>query len=156
MRKKKKDYLKYWRIIRYWAKRKWNLSTADLEYILFLYTEEYFDRKKLKEFNGVVSWDRHRLKRMIDNGWIVLFRQHMKKTKAVYCLSLKATRMCDMIYRVIDGEDDIPVDADRNPLFRRDVGYADKVYRHMIKSMNEHRRLAKIPKPRKPITDYSD
>ena len=36
------NYLKYWRIIRYWVKAKYNLTTPDIEMILFLYSEDYF------------------------------------------------------------------------------------------------------------------
>ena len=32
------DYLKYWRIIRYWVKATYGLTTPDLEMLLFLYS----------------------------------------------------------------------------------------------------------------------
>ena len=39
-----KDYLKYWRVVRYFIKAKYNLSQADLDIILFLYSEKYFSK----------------------------------------------------------------------------------------------------------------
>ena len=33
----KTNYMKYWRVIRYWAKAKYNVGTPDIEMLLFLY-----------------------------------------------------------------------------------------------------------------------
>ena len=43
------DYLKYWRVIKYWAKRKYNISTEDLEMMLFIYSEHLFNKTKFKQ-----------------------------------------------------------------------------------------------------------
>ena len=45
-----KDYLKYWRVIRYFIKSKYGLTQEDLDMLLFLKSEDYFDRDK---FHGV-------------------------------------------------------------------------------------------------------
>ena len=44
------NYLKYWRVVRFWVKAKHNLNTPELEMMLFLYSEEYFNKTKFKEF----------------------------------------------------------------------------------------------------------
>jgi len=44
------DCLKYWRVIRYFIKAKYGLTTADLDMLLFLYSEEIFSKKKFEEF----------------------------------------------------------------------------------------------------------
>ena len=36
------DYLKFWRVIRYYMKAKHGLSQVDLDILLFLYSEGYF------------------------------------------------------------------------------------------------------------------
>ena len=41
------DYLKYWRVVRFWVKAVHGISTPDLEMMLFLYSEEIFDKKKI-------------------------------------------------------------------------------------------------------------
>ena len=41
-----KDYLKYWRVVRYFIKAKYGLSQADLDILLFLYSEKYFSKDK--------------------------------------------------------------------------------------------------------------
>ena len=54
----KSNYLKYWKVIRYFIKAKYGLSTADLDMLLFLYSEEYFDKVKFDEFNTLMGWNR--------------------------------------------------------------------------------------------------
>jgi len=49
------NYLKYWRVVRYWAKAKYGLTTPDLDMLFFLYSEEYFNKTKFKEFEEVMS-----------------------------------------------------------------------------------------------------
>ena len=39
------DYLKYWRVIRYFIKAKYGLSQAELDVILFLKSEGYYDTR---------------------------------------------------------------------------------------------------------------
>jgi len=57
MPKSTHNYLKYWRVIRYWVKAKYKLSTPEIDMILFLYSEEYFNKTKFKEFEELMSWD---------------------------------------------------------------------------------------------------
>ena len=44
------DYLKYWRVIRQFVKIKYELTQADLDVLLFLYSEKYFDKNKFEEY----------------------------------------------------------------------------------------------------------
>jgi hypothetical protein len=136
MRKRNNDYLKYWRVVRQFVKIKYNLSQADLDVILFLYSEKYFGSEKFREFNEILSWDRKRFSRLVSEGWIESFRKKENNKKALYQLSFKASRMVDMIYKKLNGEE-ISMNDTVNPMFKRNVSYADKVYRNMIKEMNK-------------------
>lgn len=136
MRKRNNDYLKYWRVVRQFVKIKYNLSQADLDVILFLYSEKYFGSEKFREFNEILSWDRKRFSRLVNEGWIESFRKKENNKKALYQLSFKASRMVDMIYKKLNGEE-ISMNDTVNPMFKRNVSYADKVYRNMIKEMNK-------------------
>ena len=64
------DYLKYWRVIRYFIKAKYNLTQGDLDVVLFLNSEGYFDKAKFDEFDELLSWDEGRFKRLLRDGWI--------------------------------------------------------------------------------------
>jgi len=133
------DYLKYWRVIRYFVKAKYKLNTADLEMLLFLYSEGYFSKDKFKEFDRLLSWDVNRFDRLKRDDWIVVFRKHSGKRKALYGLSYKAKRMIDSVYKKLNGEE-IPVGEETNPLFARNVSYSDKRYKEMIENMNRATR----------------
>ena len=131
-----KDYLKYWRVVRYFIKAKYNLSQADLDIILFLYSEKYFSKDKFAEFDKLISWNVNRFDNLLRDGWIEVFRKYDGKKKGVYQLSYKAKRVVSSIYKKLSGEE-IPTSLSSNPLFAKNVSYSDKVYRSMIKEMNE-------------------
>lgn len=135
MKSNKSDYLKYWRVIRYFVKAKYNITQAELDMILFLYSEQYFGKDKFQEFNNLLSWDIKRFNKMLKEGWIQVFRKRVGKHKTLYQLSDRAINMVRLIYNKLEGEE-IAMKADNNPLFKRNVSYEDKVYRNMIKQMN--------------------
>ena len=75
MKKIGDDYLKYWRVIRYYIKNKYGLTQADLDILLFLYSEQYFTKDKFKEFDALVSWNVNRFDTLLRDGWIVVDRK---------------------------------------------------------------------------------
>tara|TARA_Y100000361_G_scaffold138520_1_gene140777 strand:- start:3028 stop:3462 length:435 start_codon:yes stop_codon:yes gene_type:complete len=130
------DYLKYWRIIRYFIKCKYGINTGELDMLLFLYSEKYFGKEKFKEFDELLSWNVNRFDQLLKKGWIEVFRKRVGKHKTLYCLSFKANRMIDSIYKKLNGQE-IPESPTSNPMFKSNVSYTDKVYRNMIKEMNK-------------------
>jgi len=141
------DYLKFWRVIRYYMKAKHGLGQADLDILLFLYSEGYFGQEKFDEFAQLVSWEVGRFKRLRKEGWIETFRTRMKNGRALYQLSYKATRLILDIYRKLNGEE-IPTSLSANPMFLKNVSYNDKVYRRMILEMNAYNKTHKYAKPK--------
>ena len=129
------DYLKYWRVIRYFIKAKYGLSQADLDMLLFLYSEDYFSKDKFGEFDELLSWDVNRFDKLLRDGWIEVFRKRSGVHKTLYQLSYKSQRLLKSIYDKLEGTE-IP-DSQHNPMFHRNVSYTDKVYRNMIKEMNK-------------------
>ena len=130
-----KDYLKYWRVIRYFFIKKYNLKQADIEVLLFLYSEKYFGKDKFDEFDNLLSWDVNRFDKLLRDGWIEVFRKRKGKKKTIYSISFKGKHMISSIYRKLNGEE-IPESLDSNPLYHKNVSYSDKVYRNMITEMN--------------------
>lgn len=137
------DCLKYWRVIRQYVKIKYELSQSDLDMLLFLYSEGYFGKDKFKEFSQLVSWDVKRFDRLLTKGWIENFRPRRRGVKGLYSLSFKAKRMITSIYKKLSGEE-IPMTAENNPMFKKNVKFTDKVYRNMIMTMNAHTKQAKV------------
>ena len=111
------DYLKYWRVIRYFVKAKYGISTGELDMLLFLYSEKYFSKDKFNEFDELLSWDVNRFDKLLRDGWITVFRK------------------IGSMYKKLNGEE-IPVSPSVNPMFLKNVSYTDKVYRNMILEMN--------------------
>lgn len=132
----KSDYLKYWRVIAQYAKVRYKLSQADLDMLLFLYSEQYFKISKVREFEQLVPWDKMRFYRLVENGWVENFRPGVGNQRAIYKLSYKAMRMIGSIYKKLNGEE-IPETYCNNPMFKKNVRYTDKVYRNFIKEMNK-------------------
>ena len=135
MKSNQDDYLKYWKVIRQYVKVKYELNQADLDMLLFLYSEKYFDKAKFDEFDALLSWDVKRFESLRERGWIVTFRTRQVGNKAIYQLSVKADYMIKSIYRKLSGEE-IPVSQSQNKMFAKNVSYLDKVYQDMIRKMN--------------------
>lgn len=146
MKKAPSDYLKFWRVIRYYMKAKHKISQADLDMILFLYSESYFGKDKFDEFNELISWEVGRFERLRKDGWIERFRNRSRNGKALYQLSYKANNLVIDIYKKLNG-DEIPVSKSANPMFLKNVSYNDKVYRNMILEMNAYQRANKYRVP---------
>jgi hypothetical protein len=129
------DYLKYWKVIRQYVKVKYGLTQSDLDMLLFLYSEKYFNKAKFDEFDALLSWDKCRFESLREKGWIVAFRTRAVGNKAIYQLTVKSDYMIKSIYRKLSGEE-IPVSPSQNKMFAKNVSYLDKVYQDMIKRMN--------------------
>lgn len=122
-----------------YTKVRYNIGQADLDMLLFLYSEQYFTIAKFKEFSELISWDRGRFGRLLKDGWIENFRPGCKGRRALYALSYKGKRMINSIYKKLNGEE-IPETTCNNPMFKKNVRYNDKVYRNFIKEMNKANR----------------
>lgn len=136
------NYMKYWRIVRYWALKKWEISQEELEILLYLYDEDVFTRDQFIEFEGLLSWDRDRFQSMQDKGWVIVWRLNDGfKSKKLYTLSLAAKRICGEIYKKLSQDEHISETHQNNPIFKGN-GYMDRKYRKMIRMMNKKRQDA--------------
>ncbi len=133
------NYLKYWRVVRYFINAKYGISQPDLEMLIFLYDEPYFTKAKFKEFNKVFSWDKDRFERLRRNGWVEKVSVESKSRLAVYNLSFKAKRIIGYVYSLLEGKE-FPTVPENNPVFKRNVSYNDKVYRNVMMEINEVQR----------------
>ena len=134
-----KDYLKYWRVVRQYVKIKYGIGQAELDMILFLYSEPYFSQAKFQEFNRVLPWNKKRFKKLVQDGWIESFRKYDPKTntRAIYKLSFKAKRMVTSIYNKLNGEE-IPTNHINNPMFKKNVRFRAAVYQASIIELNDY------------------
>ncbi len=136
---KNHDYLKNWKVIRYYVQAKYGVRSADLDMLLFLYSEKYFGKQQFNDFDKLLSWDINRFNRLLSDGWISVFRKRQGNKKTLYELSYKGKRMISSVYKKLNGEE-IPMSESANPMFARNVSFSDKVYRNMITRMNKYIR----------------
>ena len=136
---KEHDFLKYWRVVRYWAKRKYGITNEDLEILLYLYNIDLFTRGQFRKFEGILSWDRNRFNYLQEKGYIVTWREKNNPRQAkLYTLSVSAKRIVNTVYKKLLQEEPIPENKQNNPIFKGE-NYMDKVYRKAIKAMNMER-----------------
>lgn len=135
-RERQHNFLKHWRVVRYWAKRKYDITDTDLEILLYLYDLDLFTRKQFKSFEGLLSWDKTRFNTLVDKGYIIQWREDKTRRQAkLYTLSVAAKRMCTTVYKKLLQEEHIPENKVNNPIFQGN-NYADKMYRKAIRKMN--------------------
>lgn len=132
------DFLKYWRVVRYWVKRKYDLNTEELDILLYLYSEGIFKRSVFKEFEGILNWNKNRFNSLLRKGLIISWRDKTcpKGRAKLYKLSVKGKRICNTVYRKLLQEEKISESRVNNPIFGK-ASYSDKMYRKIIKKMNE-------------------
>lgn len=132
------DFLKNWGIIRKWAIHNYGIkSQADIDMLMFLYTENLFTRTKFHEYSKFMSWDRARFDKLLRDGFISKWRERKKGEHDMYELSFKAKKMVASIYRKLMGLEPIPESPRRNVVFRPNATFAQKTLAIAIKRVNK-------------------
>tara|TARA_R110002167_G_scaffold45968_1_gene137656 strand:+ start:3691 stop:4131 length:441 start_codon:yes stop_codon:yes gene_type:complete len=127
--------LKYYRIVRKWACKSNNLTDSDLELLIYLDCKNRFTRNGFIDGTYTMSWDKKRWERLRSAGWIEVWR-HRNRTSikySIYKTSFKCSQLITRIYRVILGEEDLPV-SERS-VFYKNQSYTDKVFNKAIDDM---------------------
>ena len=132
------NLLKHYRIIRKWACKNNNLTDADLEVLIYLDCMDLFSKHDFEQGVYSYSWDNRRWNRLIQNGWIVVWRHRNRTTQKynIYKVSFKCKQLIMRMYRIMLGEDDIPTSARRNKLIKGN-SYTDKVLTKAIYNVNK-------------------
>ena len=127
--------LKYYRVVRKWARRTYDLKEADIELLIYLDSLNYFTRKQFIQGEYIYSWDKHRWERLRKEGWVSVWRERNRRDSkyAVYTASFKCKQMISRIYKILAGEEDLPT-SERNT-FYKNKSYTDKVFNKAINDM---------------------
>jgi hypothetical protein len=131
--------LKYYRIIRRWACKQNKLKDADLELLIYLDCKGLFTREDF--INGVYTytWDKHRWERLRRDGWIDVWKERNRRDSkyAVYKTSLKTKILINRMYKLMLGQEDIPVTESN--VYYKNKSYSDKVMNKAIDDMIKDR-----------------
>lgn len=129
--------LKHYRIVRRWACKTNNLTDADLELLIYFDCIDLFSRQDYIDGVYTYSWDKDRWRRLVREGWIVIWRKRNKTTQKynIYKTSTKCRLLINKIYKILLGECDLPVSESHNPIMKG-LSYTDKVMKKAIKLIN--------------------
>jgi hypothetical protein len=126
---------KYYRLVRKWACKTYNILDADLELLIYLDCKEHFTRNDFIEGTYTFSWDKARWERLRADGWIDTWRHRNRTTikYSVFKTSYKAKRLITRMYNIMLGEEDMPITEASK--FYKNKTYTDKVYNKAIDDM---------------------
>ena len=126
---------KYYRLVRKWACKTYDILDADLELLIYLDCKDHFTRNDFIEGTYTFSWDKARWERLRADGWIDVWRHRNRTTikYSVFKTSYKAKRLITRMYNIMLGEEDMPISEASK--FYKNKTYTDKVYNKAIDDM---------------------
>jgi len=129
------NLLKYYRLVRKWACKTYDLSDADVELLIYLDCKNRFTRDDFINGTYTYSWDKDRWERLRREGWIEVWRHRNRTTikYSVYKVSYKTKRLITRLYNIMLGEEDLPIGPSSK--FYKNESYTDKVYNKAIDDM---------------------
>ncbi len=136
-REKQSNYLKNWRVVRYYIQKKYDLNIKELEIILYLYDMGVFTRKDLNEYARICSWGNQVSKLLVDRDLIRLWRKGEARQRDLFELTQPAKLICNHTYKKLNGEESISENPYRNDIFKGST-QIDKAYKKLIKKMNQN------------------
>ena len=129
------NLFKYYRLVRKWACKTYDILDADLELLIYLDCKEHFTRNDFIEGTYTFSWDKARWERLRADGWIDTWRHRNRTTikYSVFKTSYKAKRLITRMYNIMLGEEDMPITEASK--FYKNKTYTDKVCNKAIDDM---------------------
>ena len=129
------NLFKYYRLVRKWSCKTYDIKDADLELLFYLDCKKHFTRNDFIEGVYTYSWDKARWERLRTGGWIDVWSQRNRTTKkfTVYTTSFKCKNLINRIYRILLAEEDLPTSS--RSKFYKNKTYTDKVYNKAIDDM---------------------
>lgn len=129
------NLFKYYRLVRKWACKTYDLTDADLELLIYLDCKVHFTRNDFIDGSYTYSWDKARWERLRKEGWIDIWRARNRTTMKynVYQTSQKSKRLITRMYNILLGEEDLPTSA--RSKFYKNKTYTDRVFNKAIDDM---------------------
>lgn len=130
-----KSLFKYYRLVRKWACKTYNLTDADLELLVYLDCKKQFTRNDFIDGAYTYSWDKARWERLRREGWIDVWRERNRTTMKfnIYQVSQKGKLLITRIYNILLGQEDLPTSS--RSKFYNNKTYTDRVFNKAIDDM---------------------
>jgi hypothetical protein len=130
------DFLQYIRIAFNWACTSHDISRPYLELLLYIYPIGLFKRTDIEIFTRTLDMKYARVfNKLVEDGWVVLWRAKKGRQSALYTLSTKGKILCGKLHKICTGESQIP-ETSHNALVSSSKT-VDKYYMNVIKQMNK-------------------
>jgi hypothetical protein len=133
------NYLKYYRITSYWAKRNYNISQAKLEILFFIYDIPIFTRTDFDDFSKMGSFHERNLMPLIKEGWVIKWRREGVNKHALYRISRQGKRLVTEFYKKLKGEQPFPESESKNVVMRGKTS-TDKIMSKKMLEINAANR----------------
>lgn len=132
-----KDFLKYIKVVRAWARHKHGLSLDDFEMLCYLYSEHVFDANQFDQYCQIFGFTQNRRKDLMDKGLVVHFRKPEPGKRAIYELSYQAKTIMRQVYEMLQGEKPVPKLSDIKPKNNKPHHFAKRQYDRVIGRLNK-------------------
>jgi hypothetical protein len=134
--------MKFYKVIRYWAKAKYKLTSSDLDLLFFIYSEGLFSKTDFDFFTRIYAWDTNRFKKLLKEGWIRVWRKpnKQKREKALYDMSYKGKKVIASIYDKMLGTETSDQKPNNPMFYAKASSYSNKVHRDALIAMNKEYR----------------
>jgi DNA-binding MarR family transcriptional regulator len=135
VRERKDDYLKLFHVAYDLIIRKYDIKHNDLGMILFLYSEAIFTHTNIVEYGMVMPFNRRRVARLVQEGYIVAWAAPTDRRKSLYTLSEQSKTIVRTFYGLLNG--DIPFSE--NPKVKKIVRTSnarEKFYKIGVRKIN--------------------
>ena len=132
-----KGLFKYYRLVRKWACKTYNLTDADLELLVYLDCKKQFTRNDFIDGAYTYSWDKARWERLRREGWIDIWRARNRTTMKynIYQVSQKGKLLISRMYNILLGNEDLPTSS--RSKFYNNKTYTDRVFNKAIDDMTK-------------------
>jgi hypothetical protein len=138
------DYLKYYKIVIYWASKQYGISKNDLEFLFFLYNERPFTRAQFEDFCYIMVWDKNRFNKYIDNGYIEEYAKRGELGRSnslpIHKLTYNMRRKIRAIYDRLNLNVLTSESSKHTKIFQKKSGYNNKRFAKAVTDMNERAR----------------
>jgi len=128
---------KYYRLVRKWACKTYDLTDADIELLIHFDCLGHFTRNDYIKGTYIYSWDKNRWEKLRSKGWIEVYTYRNRTTikYTVYKVSTKCKHLVKRIYRILLGQEDLP--TSKRSVYSKNDSYTDKVFNKAIDDMNK-------------------
>jgi hypothetical protein len=134
------DFLQYIRPVFRWALSNNDVNKGELEMLLYLYPKGVFTKSDFFKYQKIISIKQQLVfNSFLERGLIKMWRPKARKESALYSLTHKTKKMCDLMHKVLVGDMDLP-ELPKNNEIAKGKKVIDNYYMDVIKKMNKENK----------------